>query len=154
MSEDWRAEHRRVAAKVFGQRIPPGFSKEETLRLQRWGSWLEALWMGELRPRTQAQRRFVRASRCWIPAETSFELLWRRFVDSGGYDDDLIDDVQLIKDREEWEYHEDEDSAAEGSPFEFDDVLRDSGDLEEDTAASEDADDLHDASEYGSDEPA
>jgi len=55
------------------------FSDEELEALETYGTWLEALFSGQLSPTTEKQFRFVKAVRGEIDAETAWERLWIKY---------------------------------------------------------------------------
>lgn len=61
-----------------------GFSPSEQHFLNKWGSWLEALWSGEIAPFTAAQHWFVSAARDQLPCQTFSQDLWRRYLIASG----------------------------------------------------------------------
>jgi uncharacterized protein YifE (UPF0438 family) len=52
---------------------------DEADYLDRWGTWMNALERGFIKPMTPAQEHFVSCIRGDVPAETFAERLWRRY---------------------------------------------------------------------------
>ena len=52
---------------------------DELLIIERYGSWLEGLTSGTLRPLSAAQQRFVEVTKGLAPAETRHEQAWMMY---------------------------------------------------------------------------
>ena len=56
------------------------FDPEEIEILERYGRWMMALMLGEIRPETDAQSRFVKVCEGKSKPETEFERAWMKYI--------------------------------------------------------------------------
>ena len=78
-----RIEQHRALLRVPFQpdRAIVGLEPEEWATLNRYGSWLQALAHGAIRPFTAAQEHFVSVAQRGQPPVTEWELLWCKYLD-------------------------------------------------------------------------
>lgn len=76
-----KAEHRRLRAEsiLVDPFVADMLADDELLIIERYGSWLEALASGTLRPLSAAQQRFVEVTMGLAPAETRHEQAWMMY---------------------------------------------------------------------------
>jgi uncharacterized protein YifE (UPF0438 family) len=76
-SEEDHLKYRRMPFK-FGIKGQSCLSLEQSNILYKYGSWMEALVTGSIKPRTKAQEDFIAAHRGRRKPETSYEIAWER----------------------------------------------------------------------------
>jgi hypothetical protein len=99
MSQQWKEEQLRAARQPFvWDCARSNFTESEAAYLDRWGSWLKALWDFTIPAKTDAQAKFVRLTRGNICGETQAEVLWIKYIRRSGYVPDhepSRDDLEL-----------------------------------------------------------